>query len=108
MSLSTEMWPEGEAWSLESKDFLFFFFSCPYSSIFLHKRNESSPGAWAAEGFHVPVLFSLSLSSICNETQIFEMKNLQDSLLGLLNLQSSLFGMATYLLLNEAIMQLLL
>lgn len=58
--------------------------------------------------FHMPALFSLSLSYACNQTLIFEIKNLQDSLLGLLNLQSSLFRMATYLLLNEAIMQLLL
>lgn len=39
---------------------------------------------------------------------IFEIKNLQDSLLGLLKLQSSLFRTAGYLLLNEAVMQLLL
>lgn len=93
---------------MKSKEEPIFFFFCPYSSIFLCRRNGSSQGAWAAEGFHVPVLFSLSLSYACNQTLIFEIKNLQDSLLGLLNLQSSLFRMATYLLVNEAIMQLLL
>lgn len=71
------------------------------------QKKWKLPRARAAKGSHLPVLFFLSLSYTCNQTLISEIKNLQDSLLGLLNLQSSLFRMATYLLLNEVIMQLL-
>lgn len=110
ISLSTEISPQGEAWSLDmllgkTKEQLIFCFAV---LILLHLCTEEMEVPKEPKGFHVPVLFSLSLSYACNQTLIFEIKNLQDSLLGLLNLQSSLFRMATYLLLNEAIMQLLL
>lgn len=107
-SLSTEMLPQGEAWSL---DMLVAKVKNSFSvllSLFLYFCTEEMEVPKEPKGFHMPVIFSLSLSYACNQTLIFEIKNLQDSLLGLLNLQSSLFRTATYLLLNEAIMQLLL
>lgn len=89
----------------KSKEQLIFWFAVLIPLYFCTEEMEVPK---EPKGFHMPVIFSLSLSYACNQTLIFEIKNLQDSLLGLLNLQSSLFRTATYLLLNEAIMQLLL